>query len=134
MLHRLYWPLNGTVKDFLEIAEKFIVTKLRGSNVYLVFDRYNERSLKSDTRDARIGAFHRSYQLTPDCELPPKEICLKSSKTKETLIELISTHLRNRVKSLDLKNQLVVTGKNTTPIIVQQGDIQTREDLKSSYD
>ena len=61
MLHRLYWPFNGTVKDFLEIAEKFIVPKIRGSNVYLVFDRYNERSLKSDTRDARIGAFHRSY-------------------------------------------------------------------------
>ena len=134
MLHHLYWPLNGTVKDFLEIGEKYIVKKMQESNVHVVFDKYNDNSLKSDTRDARIGAFHRSYQLTPDCELPPKELCLKSSKTKETLIELMSIQLRNRVEELGLKKQLVISGKSITPIMIHQGNIQTREDLKSSYD
>lgn len=134
MLHRLYWPSNGTVNDLLDVAEKYIMKQLNESNVYLVFDRYIENSIKSDTRDARIGAFHRSYQLSPDRELPPKEMCLKSTKTKETLIELIANELSTRVKKSDIKKQLVITAKSSTPIMTYQGDVQPREDLDSNYD
>ena len=66
MLHHLYWPLNGTVNDFLKIAKKHFVKKLQESYVNLVLVRYDENSLKLDTRDARHGAFHWSDQLTSD--------------------------------------------------------------------
>ena len=63
------------------------------STVYLVFDRYKEYSIKSDTRYAKTNwtdKKERSYTLTLNGPLPPKEVCLASNETKKCLIELIS--------------------------------------------
>ena len=89
--------------------------------IYLVLDRYNENRLKLDTRDARIGAV-----------------------TKENLLEIIKNKRNTRRINVNtaVKQSLKIrhwkaAGDNReiiTPIMIHQGNIQTREDLKSSYD
>ena len=82
MLHIIHWPTNGTVKDLVDGIEHYLQRFSSLSNVYLIFDRYKAGSIKSDTRNARVGAFRRSHQLYLERELPPKDMCLSSSSTK----------------------------------------------------
>ncbi len=46
------WPTNGTVQDYLNNFRRNIMSYLKDSEVYLVFDRYNESSIKESTRTA----------------------------------------------------------------------------------
>ena len=78
LLYKIYWPANGTVSDLIDGLEKYTRKLNADSDVFIVFDRYMERSIKSDTRQARIGSFRRCHQLALDRQLPPREICLSS--------------------------------------------------------
>ena len=58
MLHSsVHWPSEGTVNDFVSGIERYIEGFLKLSDVNVIFDRYFERSIKSDTRNARIWNF-----------------------------------------------------------------------------
>ena len=45
-----HWPNRGTVLDFVRSLDSFICVKVDMCDVYLVFDRYHEFSIKSATR------------------------------------------------------------------------------------
>ena len=47
------WPNKGTVQDYVSNVTSYILGKARYSDVYLVFDRYHEYSIKSGTRLSR---------------------------------------------------------------------------------
>ena len=64
MLHSaIQWPKGDTVEDLLKGIENFIWKFLSTADVYLVFDRYKEFSIKSNTRAERLGKFQRTYNL-----------------------------------------------------------------------
>ena len=84
MQHELHWATDGLVKDLVDGAEKYM------RKIFLIVDRYMPDSIKSDTTDARVGAFWRSHQLSLNMELPPKDMCLYSTTTKQNLIDLVS--------------------------------------------
>jgi len=91
MLHTaVHWPKEGTVKDFIEGVCYYIIKIIKDSNVYLVFDRYTNDSIKAATGLQRIGNIWRSHNFTLETPFPPKDVALSSNKTKENLIELIS--------------------------------------------
>jgi len=116
MLHSsVHWSSEGTVNDFVSGIERYIEGFLNLSDVNVIFDHYFERSIKSDTRNARIGNFRRSHNLSLMMELPPKDLCLKSTKTKENLIEIISTSLLERFTSKRMQNRLLITSKSICP-------------------
>ena len=94
MLHSsIYWPKNGMMKDLVDGVDLYIQRLISDSNVYLVFDRYLETSIKSDTRTSRVSGFQVSHQLNFSSDLPPKDICMASMKTKECIIEVITKEL-----------------------------------------
>ena len=66
----VHWPSKGTVADFVQGFKKYIAEVLKNADVYLVFDRYYEYSIKSSTRKERLGNIQRSHNLTMSPPLP----------------------------------------------------------------
>ena len=134
MLHKVHWPTGGTVCDLIDGIEKFIRKMLISSHVYILFDRYKEDSIKSRTRSARIGSFTRSYHLTLTKDLPPKEICLTSIKTKEILIEIIAEELCKQFIKIKTLSRLVITSGIHVSQGVKLRVRVSRMDLTSFYE
>ena len=109
LLYQVHWPSDGLVRDFVDGIERFVRMIMINTEVHLIFDRYKAGSIKSDTRKARVGAFRRCHQLSLDRELPPKDMVMFSSTTKENLIELIASELCNRFETNKSPNCFVVT-------------------------
>lgn len=89
--HKL-WPKNVTVKGF---AEDFVNTFARNHDTYVIFDRYNEQSIKSHERRRRAkGTVSRKYTLKSDTTLPAKDAVMTSAENKKALINFIcnTTH------------------------------------------
>ena len=64
MLHSaIHWPKGGKVEDLLAGLQSYISIKLLKSDVYLIFDRYKEFSIKSDTRQETLDQFRCSHTL-----------------------------------------------------------------------
>lgn len=104
------------------------------TDVHLIFDRYKPGSIKSDTRNARVGEFRRSHHLSLERELPPRDMVLFSSSTKENLIELISNEICTRLEKAKSPKRFVVTSKNPVPEQVENGIRIKRRDLISHFD
>ena len=62
LLYKIYWPSNGTVGDLVDGLEKYTRKLNADADVFIVFDRYMERSIKSDRRQAHMGSFRRCHQ------------------------------------------------------------------------
>ena len=78
LLYKVYWPTKGTVKDLVDGVENYLRKLSTDGDVIIVFDRYKENSIKSDTRNSRMGSFKKCHQLTIGRELPPRETCFSS--------------------------------------------------------
>ena len=68
-------------------VRSYISNKLTKSDVYLIFDRYKEFSIKSNTRQERLHQFLCSHTPNKTSPLPSKEVTLRVTKTKVQLIE-----------------------------------------------
>ena len=134
MLHKVHWRPNDIVKDLVDGINHYVRMLMLNTDVYLIFDRYKTGSIKSDTRTAPAGAFRRSHHLSLERELPPKDMVLPSSSTKENLIELISSKLCTRFETNKYPKHFVVTSKNPLPEQVQHGVRTKRRDLTSHYE
>ena len=94
MLHSaIHWPKGGKVDDLLAGVRHYISKKLSTADVYLIFDRYREFSIKSDTRQERLDQYRSFHTLTETNPLPSKEVVLRVTKTKVQLIEMLKTDL-----------------------------------------
>ena len=112
-LCNIYWPTTGSVKDLVDNVEHYLQKVSSQSDIiYLLFDRYITGSIKRDTRNARVGCFQRTYQLTLDIELPTKEMCLLSSSTKENLIKIMSEELCKRLEKIQSNKHFIITTKS----------------------
>ena len=134
LLYKIYWPAYGTVSDLVDGLEKYIRKLNAEADVFIVFDRYRGKCIKSDTRQARIGSFRRCHQLALDRELPPRDMCLSSSATKENLIEIITQELFVRYRNIVSSHRLVITSKNEVPQELHHGIEISRFDLRSNFD
>ena len=133
MLDKLHWPTDRLVKDLVDRVEKYIRKIITKPDVFFIFDRYMPGSIKSDTRDARVGAFRRSPHLLLNRELPPKNMCLYSTTTKQNLIDLISGELCDRFANNASSKRLVITSKSSAPEEIPCGVIIKRQDLILYY-
>ena len=85
-------PTCGTVQ-FPYNVRRHIQNHLDSSDVYLLFDRYKEGSLKQSTRNYRDKAASRVYSLRPTAKLPSQKVVLTVSSNTKQLIDLILTEL-----------------------------------------
>jgi len=66
----IHWPANGTVEDFNVNVRSLLISYLTNGDVYLIFDRYHEYSIKSTMRDGRETGISRKHQLNWTTKLP----------------------------------------------------------------
>ena len=122
MLHSsVYWPKEALVEDLVNSVELYLSKYINVADVYLIFDRYFENSIKFDTRLEQIRTYQRSHKLAIRIPLPPREICMSSKKTEENLIEIISSTLLERLAEKKIETKLLITSKDEFPEETQMG-------------
>jgi hypothetical protein len=132
----VHWPAKGIFSDFVDNFKRYLATKLVEADVYLIFDRYEEYSTKSVTRDARKCEASRVYQLSPNTPLPSQKALLTVSENKKQLMEIICISL---IEDTAFHNQhttthkLVITG-NDIPKGVHLGVVIERRDIATSHE
>ena len=133
MLHSaIHWPKGGKIEDFLEGIQFYVSSCLENADVYLIFDRYKDFSIKSDTRQERLDQFRRHHILNKTSPLPSKDIALRVTETKTQLIEMIKTHLLQNLPYSTKK--FVFTSKKDIPSQLHCGKLSDRQDLTTKQE
>ena len=88
VLWTINWP-SGKIQKILDVFQARIQQALQTADVVLCFDRYNQRSIKTFTRNQRSKA-SRVHKLNPQMDEPAKEVCLTNTKNKIQLNTLIT--------------------------------------------
>ena len=126
------WPTGGTVQDFLNNVRRHIQSYVDSSDVYLLFDRYKEGSIKESTRNYRDHGPSRVYSLRPTAKRPSQKVVLTVSSNKKQLIDLILTEL---IYHKDMLNgKLVSTGNDPVPIQINHGVVSRRDDMTITHE
>ena len=134
LLWTVHWPADGSVADFIVNVKKRIASYLTNSDVYLIFDRYHEYSIKSTTRDGRETGITRKHHLLRTTKLPAQKVDLSSVENKKQLIRILCEELtEDRLFHLRSTgdHKLVVTGEDPCPIEVQNEEKRIRYDLET---
>ena len=101
------------------------------ANMFLIFDRYFEQSIKSATCSNRDVGASRVYHLSSSTNLPSQKVMLTVSKNKQQLIDLIIRDLCAHKAEVSIFNTLIVTGSEPFPIEITNDDIIQCESLKT---
>ena len=133
-LYHVHWPKEAKVQDFVDTFIQYISKFLQHSTVFLTFDRYRDYSIKGQTRLKRLGNHLRTHVLTLETPLPPKEMTLKSSKTKIQLINLICDSLLNYFTIKKCQQSLFITGQDDVPSSTCKGVQQKRDDMRTTHE
>ena len=134
LLWTVHWPADGSVADFIVNVKTRITSYLTNSDVYLIFDRYHEYSIKSTTQDGRETGITRKHHLLRTTKLPAQKVVLSSVENKKQLIRILCEELtEDRLFHLRSTgdHKLVVTGVDPCPIEVQNEERRTRYDLET---
>ena len=83
LLWTIRWPLDGTVEDFVNAFENRIASYLVNSDVYLIFDRYHEYSIKSAARESRMTDAFTMHHMSLTTKLPSQKTVLSSVVNKK---------------------------------------------------
>lgn len=123
----IHWPANGTVCDFVVNFKQYIQHKLTSSDVYLVFDRYQDFSTKSTTRCNRTTEASRVHRLALDTPLPQQKVVLTVSENKSQLMEIICEELTRDTtfhRDYTMTHTLVITSScDNTPVKISYGGV-----------
>ena len=128
--------MQDIVNGFLQ----YILEKLSYSDVYIVFDRYHDYSIKSGTRSCRAGSqASRWHKVSPNTPLPSQKVILNVTENKVKVIDLICEQLLDRVLHVQTTDstsyhRLVVTGSNPVPKEVNIGIVLQCHDLKTTHE
>lgn len=109
----IHWPNKGTLQDYVNNFVSYISTKTDKSDVYLVFDRYHNYSIKSGARQERAGQYaSRCHKLSQQTPLPPQKVVLTVTRNKIQLIDIICKQLVDMYQQhhADDEHKLVITG------------------------
>ena len=87
LLWSVHWPKAGNVSNLVNVFKDYVMKFLHKSNVFSIFDRYHDCSIKGVTHQDRVGNARRSHNLSLSTPLPSKEVTLHSTETKKQLIE-----------------------------------------------
>ncbi|KAJ8366608.1 hypothetical protein AAFF_G00348540 [Aldrovandia affinis] len=137
LLWTIHWPADGTVADFIENVKTRLTSYLSESDVYLIFDRYYDYSIKSVTRDVRETGVNKKHHLLLSTKLPAQKVVLSSIENKKQLNLLLCEELTQdrlfHLRSTN-KHKLVVTGEDPCPIEIKMEERRTRYDLENQQE
>ena len=89
---------------------------LNKSNVFLIFNRHHDYSIKDVTLQDRVGNARRLHSLSLSTPLPSKEVTLHSTETKKQLIELLAEVLLKVYTNEPCEKKLVITSQSECPV------------------
>ena len=136
----IHWPTSGTVQDFVDSYCHYVSQRLDTCDVCLIFDRYFEYSIKSDTRRSRMskkaGLSHKLKLSTP---LPSQQTFLTVTENKVQLIDMICEQMKEKAMLIPssesgFKHTLLITGSNEVPQEISNGVLINRADLRTSHE
>ena len=127
------WPgKGGLVSDLINTFRQFIARQLDlKQDVYIVFDRYHQDSIKGHTRIVRASGVTRRFHLQLATELPSQKVVLTVTQNKMQLTDLILQSLQE--DPIVSRQKLVVTGLNDT-IQIHNGVVTELALLKTSHE
>ena len=128
------WPKQGTVTDLMDTMYEFIESQLMFHDVYFVFDRYYEYSVKGSTRENRVSNIANHHHFSLSTPLPSREKALSSSSNKQQLIDITVSFVSQKVADGKFVNTLVITGSDETPLEITAGSLNQREDLRTTHE
>ena len=106
-------------------------TFLDDVDVYLLFDKYRQFSVKSHTGAERLGRIRRASKLSVGSPLPSKDVTMKTTATKVQLIALRANDLLSFF--LSSKRKIVVTANEEYPEESHLGVRKMRADMRTSH-
>ena len=89
LLWTINWQSQGTVNDFVTNVKNRVKKYLEKTNVYLVFDHYDDFSTKSVARGGRETGVTRTHQLRIETKLPAQIVVLAVVENKKHMISII---------------------------------------------
>ena len=127
------WPgKGGLVSDLINTFRQFIARQLDlKQDVYIVFDRYHQDSIKGHTRIVRASGVTRRFHLQLATELPSQKVVLMVTQNEMQLTDLILQSLQE--DPIVSRQKLVVTGLNET-IQIHDGVVTELALLKTSHE
>ena len=100
------WPSSGTVRDYCNAFCSYILKRLDLSDIYLIFERYNEDTIKKGTRQSRAKSGSRIRKLNMTSPLLSQSVILSVTKNKIQIIKYIIQTLIDTVTEQSHKNKL----------------------------
>ena len=85
----VHWPTQRTVQDIVGNVVSYVIGKMKDADVYLIFDRYEDYSIKGVHRTARGKEASRHNQLSQSMQLPPQKVVLAVTYKKIQLVDVI---------------------------------------------
>ena len=116
------------------ILYQYVRKLLSIRDVYLIFDRYRDFSIKGVTRSERAKntAFRHNFSLKT--VLPDREKALGSTSNKIQLIEIICKYISTKVTDNPVENRLFITGADEIPKMVNNGITVEMLDMRTSHE
>ena len=135
LLWVIHWPTSGTVTDYARSFTSYVTKLMTDSDVYLVFDRYHNPSIKDVTRKSRMGkGGARRHLLNSHMPLLPQKVTLSVTENKVQLIDILCQHLKDQCHTFPEKNKLVVTSNDPIPFEISDGVIVQRLDMRTTHE
>ena len=134
VLWSLHWPLEGIVEYLAEVYFNYVMVHLTEHDVYLLFDRYYDCSIKGVTRAERTENVALKHMLLLKTRLPEREIALGSMHDKIQVIHLIAKYIISETVNTFDCGRLFVTSADKVLALVWNG-IQTKEiDVRTTHE
>ena len=131
----MHWPCKGTIQEYVDNLCAYVIGRPINADVYVVFDRYFEYSVKSATRSTRSGQYaSRRHRLSLSIPLLSQRVVLTVAENNVQLINFICDEPVNKGLSRALKNKLVITGKDAKPTEVPNDNLTERYDLETFHE
>ena len=90
ILWYLYWPSYATIQDYVDSFWHYVSRRLNRCDVYLIFDRYYEYSIKSGMRKGRMSQKSgTTHKLKLSTSLPSQQLVLTVTENKAQLTDMI---------------------------------------------
>ena len=129
------WLATETVEDFVLKFISTLNSYLISSDTFLVFDRYNNNSIKSATRISRMGnVVPQRYTLSLYMPLPSQKSILSVTKNKVQLIQILCMYINDHLSDIRSSKTLVVTGPDPVPFEIAKGVVINRGDLINHHE
>ena len=134
LLYHIEWPTQGKLADITNAVLHVFTPLLQDSDVYIVCDRYFNKSPKGWLRVKRSSE-RAQHIFGAATILPSKNTCLGVTENKIQILE----HLFNDIPRLLLNQEptigrCVITGASPIPVEVYRGTISSREDLEVHHE